>query len=1104
MRNQWNDNRITEIYPPSELDSNGEPNANSLPAVKYNYDDCGNLTEVSKLIDRQSGRYETTTYVYDDNDSIFSTHDKRLNHYVYKIKDPRGITPVQYLYDCNGLLVGVKDAKGNEIAIDNNNIAGRKEVIADRSGNVTIHTYDDRGDIISTIDALGKETRYDFNDPCNPDKPTTVTDPLGHKTRYTYDKKGRTASITDPVGNVTQNDYDNNGNISDTWQYYTPDPCQPNTIVLVSQTHNEYPNGLLTLTQALDPNGDIVSQTEQAYDSYNRLIKVNQVDLNHTEPNIVTTYAYDSASGSITEPCSVTDAAGLKTFFLYNTNGNQIKSWYQWIDPANSANYCNVYTVTIYDDAGRVIQTQREVNDVGGSVAQSTVTLSQTIYNSLGKVDTSINELNNSTKYYYDETGNLVETDTCAPNGDVMTISQTLYDKDGRVLVTVGPYDSTNSSNVGTENVYDALGRVIETRRWKNVVIPLEDIVVDNVTVGRKLPSNVVIGNAVGSIAYIISLQEVNNDEYIGWWSRRENGDLKWPAMFGTADDLIHPLSYSRTVYDDAGRVKTTISLDERGYEWPTSYAYDDAGKQTAVIDPCGHTIAYNYDSGLGVYRVDINSLGFNGTHRTETQYEGNRRKAVVDALGNTTSFSYDAMGRVIKTTYPATTQNPVTYSYTEYDGFGRKTFESQQTAETNPSNAVGKTFDYDSAGRLSRVWLSAVIDPRTSQWSEPCYIYGYDIYGDIVSQHDSLGRQTRFTYDYLHNQTSRILPDNRTEYKEYDNLGRLTKATDFKGQIIGYFYDSLGRLWYEKYYYNGSYYPTSPANVIEYEYDNLGRRVSTAIDSNTYGYQYDAENRVLLVTSPQGEIGYDYNTITGKQQFVRTPADGTDTKVEYGYDAIGRLADVTVHKRNGVTANDKSTYGYNAVGSLDLLCHPNGDCSTYTYDSLNRLTELKNEDGLSNVLSRFVYQLANNGRRQSVAETFTGQQTNIAWGYDNLNRLTSESYDAPGTSDDYSQTYTYDLVGNRVSDVLNSTATYYHYNNRDQLLNETSDPAGTNILAQYQYDDNGSMMQKAVTGGNTFVYGYDLFNHLTSFTVGGTTTRCGQWARRWRKFPHC
>jgi len=106
-------------------------------------------------------------------------------------------------------------------------------------------------------------------------------------------------------------------------------------------------------------------------------------------------------------------------------------------------------------------------------------------------------------------------------------------------------------------------------------------------------------------------------------------------------------LSYGRSEYDGAGRVECSITLDGRGYEQPTSYEYDAAGRQTAVIDPCGHDIDYIYDANLGVY--EIGSFTFNDTHVTVTHYTGNRRDYVIDANDQITRFEYDALGRVIR-----------------------------------------------------------------------------------------------------------------------------------------------------------------------------------------------------------------------------------------------------------------------------------------------------------------------------------------------------------------------------------------------------------------------------------------------------------------------
>ncbi|MFA7486156.1 MAG: hypothetical protein WCZ89_09040, partial [Phycisphaerae bacterium] len=148
----------------------------------------------------------------------------------------------------------------------------------------------------------------------------------------------------------------------------------------------------------------------------------------------------------------------------------------------------------------------------------------------------------------------------------------------------------------------------------------------------------------------------------------------------------------------------------------------------------------------------------FTGTHRTVTVYDGTRRAAVVDALGNTTSFIYDSLGRAITTVYPAAEfegssgQQP-TYSHVEYDGLGRKSFESQQTDQSNHDYAIGKSFEYDLSGRLTKVILPAVTG------GTPEYRYFYDTFGNMVGILDPLNRMTVFEYDEFNRQIFKFMP---------------------------------------------------------------------------------------------------------------------------------------------------------------------------------------------------------------------------------------------------------------------------------------------------------------------------------------------------------
>jgi len=227
----------------------------------------------------------------------------------------------------------------------------------------------------------------------------------------------------------------------------------------------------------------------------------------------------------------------------------------------------------------------------------------------------------------------------------------------------------------------------------------------------------------------------------------------------------------------------------------------------------------------------------------------------------------------------------------------------------------------------------------------------------------------------------------------------------------------------------------------------------------------------------------HGYYESTGRKDYVYTPKldniNEVDSQISYTYDELGRLETVQVEKLNGEDANDQTEYYYNEVGSLKGVFYPNNNYAAYSYDELNRLTNLANKNASQEILSSYQYTLAPDGQSISVAE-FGGKV--IDWKYDNLNRLTKEQYNAPGDANDYSHSYVYDLVGNRLErQVLDGNDTIYHYNNNDQLKQETTD--GNNIY--YGYDDNGSLIEEANDVSTVRIYSYNLQNRLASVDNG-------------------
>lgn len=103
---------------------------------------------------------------------------------------------------------------------------------------------------------------------------------------------------------------------------------------------------------------------------------------------------------------------------------------------------------------------------------------------------------------------------------------------------------------------------------------------------------------------------------------------------------------------------------------------------------------------------------------------------------------------------------------------------------------------------------------------------------------------------------------------------------------------------------------------------------------------------------------------------------------------------------------------------------------------------------------------------------------------YDALDRLTEVCYQAScsGSSDPFIR-WSYDEVGNRLTEARPAGTTTYGYDNADQLT-EQSGLGGT---VNYTYDDNGNLLSK---GGRTFVW--DLAGRLAGTTLAGTTVAYG------------
>ncbi len=167
---------------------------------------------------------------------------------------------------------------------------------------------------------------------------------------------------------------------------------------------------------------------------------------------------------------------------------------------------------------------------------------------------------------------------------------------------------------------------------------------------------------------------------------------------------------------------------------------------------------------------------------------------------------------------------------------------------------------------------------------------------------------------------------------------------------------------------------------------------------------------------------------------------------------------------------NGSQSSGCDAVGNLQTLHLPNAVTNTWAYNALNRLTNLT-VTAASGTLASFAYKLAPAGNRTNLSETVNAASRTFSWQYDPLYRLTNETI--TGTAPTGGISYRYDTVGNRT----NRTSTV------SGLTNQTFSYTSNDRLTSDSYDANGSTTNSA---GNT--YRYDVQGRLTNAVVGGTS----------------
>ncbi len=1009
----------------------------------------------------------------------------------YTYTDPYGR---KFLMDADGTLRTITDLNDNVLTFAPDGItssAGGINVPFERDpqGRITKITYPAGKEYLYAYDAAGDLESVTFPNVTLPDNSQQAivlrygyypdhffkeaTDPRGYKpVMTTYDSSGRVESVTDAAGNETTYEYDIPTHM--TTIHYLGDPANPS---------DDLGNATLVydeagyLTHYTDP---LREETVYTYNANHKLTNVQDPLTHETR----FTYNSDGHPTSIIDPLDNT----LGTVEYNKYGGPTTMTTIQGGDATVQYDPETFMPLAASDDLGSLggytwteHGSPETYTDQYGEVTHYT-------YTPQGYVETKTDPLGHVTHYAYDLFGHVTDMTVAYGTSDAST-THYVYDELGRQTEVTVAFGTSRAATTRVE--YDANGNRTA------VVDPLM----------RRTEYQYDHANRLERVIYAAGTSLESTTKY-GYDVYGRLTDVT--VAFGTAD-----ASTTHTAYDAVGRQTDVTTAYGTSAASTAHYTYYADGRVMDVTVAYGAadaaTTHYVYDAAGRTTDVTI-AYGTTDASTTHSDYyDSGLLKSTTTAYGTalaaTTNYFYDTRGRATVTQYPDSTT--IDQFYDPMPGTpGWKTTTVDQAG-------VMTSYIYDAAGRLDQLDILAV-DIETHETLHHISHYAYDAANRLTDSFDPLNHHTSFTYyptGQMHTSTSWL--DETTPYTttyDYNLAGEQTSVEDANHHVTGYDYNERGLL--ETTTYQGGV-------TASQTYDFAGRLVDSTDENGIVTHSaYNAAGQLTGVTLAYGT--------------------GEATMVQYGYNVAGQLTSIT----NALTHTTRFEYNhagqqvkkilpdevtyeqfhYNAAGNMDSHRLGDGNSSTYTYDNMNRLTEVAYFDG---EYANFTY--TNGGQRETASTRTSGpaipQVTNyvydpfqrlkqvtapdgvravsytyydndlrhtmitpagtITYGYDALDRLTSVSNQSAVTS------YQYDPVGFLVEkDLPNGVKTIYTPNVRNELTNITSKDASNTVLQSFAYELDNAGNRKSVTeAGGTITWTYDKLYRLTDEVRPGVNT---------------
>jgi RHS repeat-associated protein len=396
-----------------------------------------------------------------------------------------------------------------------------------------------------------------------------------------------------------------------------------------------------------------------------------------------------------------------------------------------------------------------------------------------------------------------------------------------------------------------------------------------------------------------------------------------------------------------------------------TRYRYDATGQLLETIDPVGRITRLEYDPSGNVqarYRPD---------GRLDAAMEYDARGLVTrvrDAFGNTVLAEYDALGRKVRSTDATGYVRQFTYDPSGRLQFTQDTLKRRAFAAYNndkggvpaavevpaypydhpnpprPDETEGEglflLYDYDYAGNLTEQDDGQVTYAyNRNNELETIYVgevvalnLDYDATGRLASSKPLLPQFSTFPDErdrqYVYDATGQLVevrasPAGKDQYQSasrrfYDDLGRLHRYIDERGDIQSLEYDAVGNL-------TARVYPDG--SRVSYEYDDADRLIRvTDWAGRVTRYRWNQRDQVTRLELPNGVLrDLTYNALG--QLVVRTDRNAGGAiliSYQYQYDPEGRIESEIVEPAEPPPASASTDYRYsyewNRLQSMDGL----------------------------------------------------------------------------------------------------------------------------------------------------------------------------------------